>query len=339
MHRIALVVLLLQRTYQNGQAWSIPVDNLHRRAFGCSSRLCREKATANRPGYHRTKAEPLAARYPTLLLNTSIKASSSATTEGKFPRLQEHHWQELDLNRYVVIPNFLPQSLQDALRSDVQTLRSKSKFKVAKIGQDATNTLNTDIRVAETCFLGPSKLGDVPNTARQELYTILDGVRRDLVQHMPSIKALDPGLTELLYAYYPQGGFYRRHRDAIPGSASTLRQISLLLYLNQNWQAETDGGCLRLHFDSGGDALPLNEEPNYMDVAPHGGTLVLLQSDAVPHEVLDTVGRDRLAVVGWYNRPVQSSDALELSNVSPIRFALAAFGLGLVTVGVLSLVS
>jgi hypothetical protein len=94
---------------------------------------------------------------------------------------------------------------------------------------------------------------------------------------------------------------------------------------------------LRLHFDSGGDALPLNEEPNYRDVEPHGGTLVLLQSDSIPHEVLDTVGRDRLAVVGWYNRPVQSSDALKLGTVSPMRLALAAIGLGLVTVGLLSL--
>jgi SM-20-related protein len=338
MQRLALVALLLQRTCQYAQAWSIPVDNLRSRGFCRSSTLCREKASTS-PRHHAKAVKSLTAPNPTLLRSTSSKLFSSAPTESIFPRLQEHHWQELASNRYVVIPNFLPESLQDALRSDVQTLRSQSKFKVAKIGQDATNTLNTDIRVAETCFLGPSKLGDIPSAARQELYSILDGVRRDLVQHMPSINALDPGLTELLYAYYPQGGFYRRHRDAIPGSASTLRQISLLLYLNQDWQAERDGGCLRLHFDSGGDALPLNEEPNYLDVAPHGGTLVLLQSDAIPHEVLDTVGRDRLAVVGWYNRPVQSSDALELGSVSPIRFALAAMGLGLVTVGVLSLVS
>jgi hypothetical protein len=60
------------------------------------------------------------------------------------------------------------------LRQDVQSLQQKSKFKIAKIGKDATNTLNTEIRVAKTCFLGPSKLGDVPDASRAQLYDVLD---------------------------------------------------------------------------------------------------------------------------------------------------------------------
>lgn len=65
--------------------------------------------------------------------------------------------------------------------------------------------------------------------------------------------ALDTNLSELLYAYYPEGGFYRRHRDAIAGSASVLRCYSLLLYINPpetKWKDEF-GGQLRLHMDSG----------------------------------------------------------------------------------------
>lgn len=196
-----------------------------------------------------------------------------------------------------MIPNFISEDLVSDLANDVQKLRNNSKFNVARIGQDSTNALNEDIRVAETCFLGPTKLKDIPSASRDKLYEALDGARSSLstnskldvkdagtgemVQCAP---ALMPMLTEMLYAYYPKGGFYRRHRDAIPKSASVLRCFSLLLYLNENWKKE-DGGELRMHFDSGGDFLPDGEAPNFIDVEPRAGTLVLFRSDKVPHEV------------------------------------------------------
>ena len=265
--------------------------------------------------------------------------------------------------------------LQDELRTDVYRLRNagaqdppaaaaqiqattttttKSYFQVARIGQDSTNQLNTDIRVAETCFLGPGKLADVPSAARETLYQVLDQVRLDL-QDGPSSSAsprtpLDASLTELLYAYYPAGGFYRVHRDAVPGSASTLRRYSLLLYLNDrddNWDLARDGGALRLHLGPYLDIDCWDDDATVLgqheDVVPAGGTLVLFASDAIPHEVLDT-NRERLAVVGWYNRPLRGwTDVAELtaagdSNVSPIRLAMVAVALALVTVGVLGLV-
>jgi len=279
-----------------------------------------------------------------LHLSSSASTSSvtTTTTEAPLPRLTADHLQQLRDQNYVVIPNFLPAGLQEELRADVQTLRSASSnsnyFNVARIGQDSTNQLNTDIRVAETCFLGPNKLKEVPSAARDQLYRVLDQVRVDL--QTSTTTSLDASLTELLYAFYPQGGFYRRHRDAVPGSASTLRRYSLLLYLNDpGWNVDRDGGALRLHLDGGGDECPLGIEANYVDVAPAGGTLVLMASDAVPHEVLDTQ-RERVAVVGWYNRPVAIADAAELvaGDVSPVRLALLAVAAGLVTVGVLGLV-
>ena len=226
---------------------------------------------------------------------------------------------------YAVIPNFISDDLVAELAKDVSNLRSNSKFKVARIGQDSTNALNEDIRVAETCFLGEGKLSDVPSAARKELYDALDGARNSLSGNeqldeqdwqsggiKKGAPALDRELTEMLYAYYPSGGFYRRHRDAVPGSASILRCYSLLLYLNQNWQKE-DAGQLRMHFDSGGDFLPDGEEPNYLDVDPKAGTLVLFKSDQVPHEVLDT-NSERLAVVGWYNRAPNVNDVNLLAS-------------------------
>ena len=253
---------------------------------------------------------------------------------GSMPRLTSSNLDKLSSQGYVIIDNFISEDLQKALRDDVQRLRKASEFATAKIGQDSTNALNTDIRVAETCFLGPSKLQNQPSPAREQMYAVLDQVRADLPN-----QPLDKNLSELLYAYYPQGGFYRRHRDAIAGSASTLRKYSLLLYLNQNWKEE-DGGKLRMHFDSGGDELPAGETPNFQDVDPKGGTLVLFESDKVPHEVLDT-NAERVAVVGWYNRPVTAGDIAELSggDVSPVRLVALAVAAGLVTVGLANLLS
>lgn len=260
-------------------------------------------------------------------------SSTSLSSTASLPRLSPSNLQELTSKGYVIIENFLNDDLQEKLRQDVNSLRSKSKFNIAKIGQDSTNELNTDIRVAETCFLGPSKLTDLPNQDRSTLYTILDYIREDLPQ------PLDTNLSEFLYAYYPTGGFYRRHRDAIPGSASILRKYSLLLYLNKDWKEEK-GGKLRLHMDSGGDFLPAGEEPNFQDVDPCGGTLVLFESDKLPHEVLDTQA-ERVAVVGWYNRPVTANDIAELSggDVDPIRLVALAVAAGLVTVGLINILN
>lgn len=256
---------------------------------------------------------------------------------------------------YVIIPNFLSPDLVSSLCADVTSLRSRQDvFKVARIGQDSTNTLNTDIRVAETCFIGPAKLQNYSNRARTQLYDILETVRADLSANSKFDKcdentgeliqcapALDSSLNELLYAYYPEGGFYRRHRDALPGSASVLRCYSLLLYINTNennsvdWDMSTKGGALRMHLDSGGDFLPEDEEPNFIDVAPSGGTLVLFRSDKIPHEVLDTRA-SRMAVVGWYNRAVTAGDISNLSGQgsSVTRSLMLAIAAALVTAGV-----
>jgi Rps23 Pro-64 3,4-dihydroxylase Tpa1-like proline 4-hydroxylase len=275
-----------------------------------------------------------------------LKLSSSTT----IPRITTDAIKDLKRNGYVVLKNFIPSELALELKADVANLRSQGKFKIAKIGQDSTNTLNTDIRIAETCFIGQTKLQQVPNTARQKLYDVLDGVRSDLSgntlldeidsndQLRKAAPSLDASLSELLYAYYPLGGFYRRHVDSVQNSASVLRTYSLLLYLNDEWK-ESDGGCLRIHLDSGGDFLPLNEEPNFVDVEPRASTLVLFKSDKIPHEVLDTTA-ERNAVVGWFNRPFSSADISSLASESDkIRGAMLAVAAGLVTFGVISIIS
>jgi len=274
-----------------------------------------------------------------------LSSSTSVSATTALPRIDPTDLETLREQGYVVVEDFLPSEWTETLRADILGLRSSNKFRVARIGQDSTNALNQEIRVAETCFLGRNKpeLRDAPSADRERLYDVLGQLRRDLET---DTVGLDESLSEFLYAYYPTGGFYRRHRDAIRGSASYLRRYSLLLYLNDaSYDADTDGGRLRIHMDTGGDFLPAGEAPLFQDVDADGGTLVLFESDKFPHEVLDTV-RERFAVVGWYNRPMSLADVAAIQGdgangaaVDPLQLAGLAAAAGLVTVGLINLLA
>ena len=68
----------------------------------------------------------------------------------------------------------------------------------------------------------------------------------------------------------------------------------MLLYLNSPWDRAW-GGELRVYEPS-----PAEEaEERHVDVVPEGGTLVLMRSDRVPHEVR-TTHRPRQCIVGWF---------------------------------------
>ena len=331
-----------------------------------------------------------------LLLGARLIATSSAfatpqvrssAATAVVPTLPPSAIEALSTRGYAIVPNFLPRSLVDELRRDVDALRRSSSsssssgsgsggsssspplFKRAGIGQDNTNELNEDVRVAETCFLGRNRreltsvsLAGGRNSARDRpggLYDVIDGLRESLdgvvvvnavddgtatTAPIGSSSKLDKSLDELLYAYYPRGGYYRRHRDSVPNSASVLRKYSLLLYLNdEGWKPEVDGGKLRIHLDGGGDEIPVGKEPEYVDVDPIGGTLVLFRSELIPHEVLDT-RNERYAVVGWYNRGLTAADVGTLGGADGggggvARAAMLAVAMALVTFGIASIVA
>ncbi|KAL7552041.1 hypothetical protein ACHAWF_015249 [Thalassiosira exigua] len=285
----------------------------------------------------------------------SQSALGMVASAPTLPRISASDMAALSDRGYVVVPEFLPRDLVDELRDDVRTLRANAAFKRAKIGQDGTNDLNTDVRIAETCFLGRnrpelasiSSAGGASTSVRDRdggLHDVLDALRGSLsdLSVCDGGAPLDPSLSELLYAYYPRGGFYRRHRDAVPGSASVLRRYSLLLYLNEDgWDPAKDAGQLRLHLDGGGDERPPGVEPKYVDVDPLGGTLVLFKSEMIPHEVLDTKS-ERFALVGWYNRVVTAGDIGSLGEAGGggdlVRVGMMAVAMALVTFGVASII-
>ena len=195
---------------------------------------------------------------PTLGLSLALSLSRSTT-------------QHLQQHGYAVVPNFVAPQTVEALKRDVSQLHAEGRFATAGVGESGTNRVETTVRKCQQCFIFPQfkyKSGG-DEAARATLYGALESLRDDLQTHCGV--PLDGLLTEGLYATYPNGGFYRRHVDAVEGTASAQRQWSYLLYLNTDWK-EADGGCLRIHTDGGGELAPPGAAPSYVDVEPRAGT-------------------------------------------------------------------
>jgi SM-20-related protein len=69
--------------------------------------------------------------------------------------------------------------------------------------------------------------------------------------------------------------------------------ISLVLYLNDDWH-DGDGGVLRVY-------ATRDAQESACDLAPRGGTLVAMRSEAIPHEVLPAIA-ERWSIAGWLRR-------------------------------------
>jgi predicted 2-oxoglutarate/Fe(II)-dependent dioxygenase YbiX len=93
---------------------------------------------------------------------------------------------------------------------------------------------------------------------------------------------------------YPDGGFYRPHRDRAAAPAwpdAARRRIAVVVFLNSSSgrpAAGFSGGTLRLFVD----ASPV-------DVHPQTGLLVAFPADAL-HEVTAVCGGPRDAIVDWF---------------------------------------
>jgi SM-20-related protein len=108
---------------------------------------------------------------------------------------------------------------------------------------------------------------------------------------------------EAQFLFYPPGGFYGRHIDALHGERS--RVVSLIAYLNVDWRP-TDGGTLAV-WAAGGAGEPV------IEVVPEAGTVVLMLSEEIPHEAR-AASRDRRAIAGWFRLNPSSA-----TRVDPVR--------------------
>ena len=188
---------------------------------------------------------------------------------------------------YFIEDSFLSDAEVQSLLADFSALRSK--FSRAKIGRGtgagsgagtvSGSEIKSEVRRDSTLWFDPTLL-----TANQNLlWSRLEALRLGLNERLML------GLWELEghFAHYPPGGFYRKHLDRF--QSDDARTVSIVFYLNENWQP-ADGGSLRIY-----------EGEKTTDIEPRAGRLVCFLSERIEHEVLEAF-KDRKSFAGWYRR-------------------------------------
>ncbi len=178
---------------------------------------------------------------------------------------------------YAVCEQFLPDTVTAALLAQIRNL-DDSAFRVAGVGRGDLFRINARIRRDRVCWI--EEEGGALTPFFQEIARLQQTLNRCLYLGLFDF--------ECHWAYYPAGGFYRRHVDAFVGQAN--RRLSAVLYLNPDWQADS-GGELVLY---GGES-----EIELIRIPPRQGTLVVFLSEEFPHEVLPTQ-QPRYSVTGWF---------------------------------------
>lgn len=178
---------------------------------------------------------------------------------------------------WVLLPEVMPATCQQALRAEAEALRAGAGFAPARIGRAAGLTRETAVRGDELCWLEPEC------SAGARYLAWLEGLRQELNREL----LLGLHEVEAQYAHYPVGAFYKthvdRHRD------SNARVISAVLYLNPDWPADAGGEIVM--YDAEGREL--------FRQVPAGGTLLLFRSADMPHEVLPAT-RERWSIAAWF---------------------------------------
>jgi SM-20-related protein len=190
--------------------------------------------------------------------------------------------EELRLSGIAVRDHYLQPVQVRALLDCVRERQSRGEFADARVGAPGKLQRDPAVRGDRTCWLHEPLLG-----AEQSLLFDFDQLRLQLNRD------LFLGLFELEahYAWYAPGTGYARHVDQPHGRSD--RRVSLILYLNENWD-EQAGGELQIFDVTGGDRR----------VAPVAGRLVCFLTAGLEHAVLPA-HRDRFSVTAWFRaRPL-----------------------------------
>ena len=178
-------------------------------------------------------------------------------------------------------PGFLPDPLFRALREEVLVIDAEDDLAPAGIGRETAFQLDRSIRRSRIAWMD----GSTPAQAGflQWAEQLREAINRALMIGLFEFEAC--------YAVYRSGGFYDRHLDSFEGARN--RVVSLVVYLNEDWQPD-DGGALVI-WPEGAD----EEARPAARVIPERGGVVLMLSETVPHAV-ETTHATRYAIAAWW---------------------------------------
>jgi len=177
---------------------------------------------------------------------------------------------------YAVIDHFLNEKEVKSILQLPEFHKGLAAFKKAGIGQSISKQINESVRGDYIQWIDRM-------TAPNALLTYLSRID-DLILFLNQSLFLSLKDFEMHMTVYPAGSFYKRHLDQF--KTNDHRKLSVICYLNENWEDE-HGGQLRMHLQN-----------EFKDISPLAGRLVCFRSDQVEHEVLPAT-RERLSLTGW----------------------------------------
>ncbi len=178
---------------------------------------------------------------------------------------------------YGVMDSFLnPNEVADLVFL-LRERQSAGGFKAAGIGRGNDQHIEAQVRGDRILWLEENSTAVAEQVYFQKI--------NDLLQCLNQSCYLGLKDFEFHYAMYPIGTFYKRHLDRFTNDSH--RKISVICYLNEDWQA-SDGGELVIY-------LP---DKQSVKIAPIGGRLVCFEADLLQHEVLPAT-HERLSLTGW----------------------------------------
>jgi SM-20-related protein len=182
----------------------------------------------------------------------------------------------LSANDYVVINDFVSEDMFQKLRTFLFYHLKDENFKKAGIGALAEYQVKTSVRGDFVYWLESSR-----DTQLDDLFILIEHIKTMFNR----LCYLSLNGYEFHLAHYPEGSFYKKHLDQFRERSN--RMITVILYLNENWQ-KGDGGELKVYKSDGETFL----------IEPVGNRCVIFRSDALEHEVLLT-HKSRYSLTGW----------------------------------------
>jgi len=175
----------------------------------------------------------------------------------------------------LIIDDFLDTNLAKTLLAEAKIWKEQEAFYKAGVGKLEKHIIKEDYRKDKIKWI--SKEDCLPATSNY--INILE----DLMQQISREFFLSLKDYECMFAIYPSGAFYKKHQDQFKQQVH--RIISVVLYLNEDWQ-EKDGGQLMIY-----------KEEAETEVKPIFNRLVFFKSE-MWHEVLPCT-KERFSVTGW----------------------------------------
>ena len=182
-------------------------------------------------------------------------------------------------NNIGIDASFMSESLSKGLQENILQLQKDDLMTAAGIGNLEIKDVNQKMRGDQIYWMDKSH----DNVFEQEFLQLAE----DFIERLNSTCYTGINGYEFHYAVYPEGSFYKRHRDQFSNDSN--RKYSLINYLNDNW-IEDDGGQLLVYQN---DAT--------QKILPHSQTAVFFKSDEMEHEVTKA-NRQRMSITGWLKR-------------------------------------